>query len=252
MLTAWCQHGTINVTTMRRAPRLFEIIQVLRRAHGPVSAEAIARELEVSKRTIYRDVAALAARNVPITGEAGIGYVLGRGFDMPPLMLTENEIDAFVLGAHWVASRGEPELAAAALSLLAKIETVVPEHLRAFVLDPTTSVAPVAVGPETASANELRAAIRSRRKLNIVYRGNDGHTTQRVVWPVLLGYRDAGRILAAWCELRQAFRYFRTDRLLVTEVMGERVPERISELRKKWKAAMHVERSRYLNPKYLI
>lgn len=187
---------------MRRASRLFEIIQVLRRARGPVSADAIARELEVSKRTIYRDIAVLIAQRVPIAGEAGVGYVLERGFDMPPLMLTENEIDAFVLGTHWVASRGEAELAAAARSLLAKIEAVVPEELRAFVLTPTTSVAPVAADSEIVSANDLRAAIRSRRKLRIVYKGNDGQTTNRVVWPVLLGYRDVGRILAAWCELR--------------------------------------------------
>ncbi|MEP7350957.1 MAG: YafY family protein [Sphingorhabdus sp.] len=234
---------------MRRASRLFEIIQVLRRARGPVSADVIARELEVSKRTIYRDIAVLIAQRVPITGEAGVGYVLERGFDMPPLMLTENEIDAFVLGTHWVASRGEAELAAAARSLLAKIEAVVPEELRAFVLTPTTSVAPVAADSDIVSANDLRAAIRSRRKLRIVYRGNDGQTTNRVVWPVLLGYRDVDRILAAWCELRQGFRYFRTDRLLVSEVMIETVPERASELRKQWKAAMDAERIRYLNEK---
>lgn len=237
------------VIVMRPTSRLFEIIQVLRRARGPVSADAIARELEVSKRTIYRDVAVLITQHVPITGEAGVGYVLERGFDMPPLMLTENEIDAFVLGIHWVASRGEAELAAAAQSLLAKIEAVVPEELRAFVLTPTTSVAPVTADSDIVSANDLRSAIRSRRKLNIVYRGNNGQTTERVVWPVLLGYRDTGRILAAWCELRQAFRYFRTDRLLTADVMFERIAERPAELRKRWKAAMDTERQRYLSDK---
>lgn len=232
---------------MRPASRLFEIIQVLRRARGPVSAESIARELEVSKRTIYRDIAVLIGQQVPITGEAGVGYVLQRGFDMPPLMLTENEIDAFVLGTHWVATRGEAELAAAARSLLAKIEAVIPEELRAFVLNPTTSVAPVIADPDIISANDLRTAIRSRRKLNITYRGNDGQITERLVWPVLLGYRDTGRILAAWCELRQAFRYFRTDRLLVADVMPDSVPERPAELRKKWKSAMDLDRLRYVN-----
>jgi predicted DNA-binding transcriptional regulator YafY len=170
-------------------------------------------------------------------------------FDMPPLMLTENEIDGFVLGTHWVASRGEAELAAAARSLLTKIEAVVPEELSAFVLNLTTSVAPVTADSDIISANDLRTAIHSRRKLNITYRGNDGQITDRVVWPVLLGYRDTGRILAAWCELRQAFRYFRTDRLLVAHVMPDSVPERPAELREKWKSAMALARLRYLNLK---
>lgn len=232
---------------MRRADRLFEIIQVLRRTRVPTSAEAIARELEVSKRTIYRDIAALAARRVPISGEAGVGYVLERGFDMPPLMLTEDEADAAVLGARWVASRGEPELAAAARSLLAKIEAVVPERLRASLLRPATSVAPIAQVAEGVRAKDLRAAIRSHHKLRIGYRDEQGRATERVVWPVLLGYRDAGRILAAWCESRQAFRYFRTDRMVGAEVLPDAIPERAASLRARWEAAMDAERARYAN-----
>lgn len=140
------------------------------------------------KRTIYRDVADLMAQRVPITGEAGIGYVLERGFDMPPLMLTQDEIDAAVLGACWVVGRGEPELAAAALSLLGKIEAVVPEPLKASVAHATTSVAPVQIAPECVSPRELRRAIRLHRKLSIEYRTDDGCASSRVVWPILLGY----------------------------------------------------------------
>lgn len=230
---------------MRRADRLFEIIQLLREARGPISANAIALQLEVSKRTIYRDVASLMAQRVPVRGEAGIGYVLERGFDMPPLMLTEDEIDAAALGAHWVATRGEPELAVAAKRLLAKIEAVVPEQIGLALRDPSTSVAPVEKPTEAISATELRRAIRLRRKVRIGYRDNDGTASERTVWPVLIGYRDSGRILAAWCELREAFRYFRTDRMNAAELLDELIPDRQRTLRLRWEAAMSAEREKY-------
>src|SRR3989344_9078281 len=121
---------------MRRADRLFQIIQVLRRSSRPVTAEAIAAELETSKRSIYRDIATLIGRRVPIRGEAGVGYVLDGGFDMPPLMLTSDEVEAAVLGAQWVAGRGDPALARAARDLIAKIAATVPERLRAGPLEP--------------------------------------------------------------------------------------------------------------------
>lgn len=117
---------------MRRADRLFRIIQLLRRAKRPVTAETLAGELETSKRSVYRDIAELMAQQVPIRGEAGLGYVLDRQFDMPPLMLTPDELEAAVLGAQWVAMRGDPVLANAARDLLAKITHSVPERLRAF------------------------------------------------------------------------------------------------------------------------
>lgn len=232
---------------MRRADRLFEIIQVLRQARGPISAQTIGQELDVSKRTIYRDIASLIGQRVPISGEAGIGYVLARGFDMPPLMLTEDEIDAAALGAHWVASRGEPELAAAAQRLLAKIEAVVPEHLGAALRDPATSVAPITLATEAIGTKDLRAAIRLRRKLHIGYRDAQGNETDRIVWPVLVGYRDSGRILAAWCEFRHAFRYFRTDQMISAEMLSDAIPERARALRKRWEVAMNAERAKYAN-----
>src|SRR5665213_1276395 len=112
---------------MRRADRLFQIIQILRRSTRPVTAAQLAEELEVSKRSVYRDIADLMAQRVPITGAAGFGYVLDRDFDMPPLMLTADEIEAAMLGAPWVAERGDTVLAHAARDLIAKIATIVPE-----------------------------------------------------------------------------------------------------------------------------
>lgn len=153
-----------------------------------------------------------------------------------------------MLGATWVASRGEPELARAALNLIAKIVAIVPERLRPHILEPATSIAPVAQPTvELVSSSLLRSAIRSRHKLAISYRDNAGEVTERVVWPVLLGYRDAGRILAAWCELRTGFRYFRTDRMASARVLPDRVPEHSGSLRARWRNTMDQERARYVS-----
>ena len=122
---------------LRRTERLFQIIQILRRYTRPVTADMLAGELEVSKRSVYRDIADLMAQRVPIRGEAGLGYVLDRAFDMPPLMLTPDEIEAAVLGAQWVAERGDAALAGAARDLIAKIAAAVPERLRPFIAEPT-------------------------------------------------------------------------------------------------------------------
>src|ERR1700760_113056 len=123
---------------MRRADRLFQIIQVLRRTRKPLTADAIAAELETSKRTVYRDIATLIGQRVPIRGEAGMGYILERGFDMPPLMLTPDEIEAAVRGAQGVESHADAALARAAEDLIAKIADIVPDRLRPLVLEPAT------------------------------------------------------------------------------------------------------------------
>lgn len=153
---------------MRRGDRLFEIIEILRRARGPLSAQVIGSELGVTKRTVYRDVAALMAQGVPIQGEAGVGYILEAGFHIPPLMLTSDEIEAAVLGAQWVQSRGEPELALAAEKLIAKIEAVAPAEFQTAFVDPSVSVAPVTPPVEPLGAADVRRAIRHRRKIWLV------------------------------------------------------------------------------------
>ena len=230
---------------MRRAERLFEIIEILRRARAPISAEAIGKTLGVTKRTVYRDMAALMAQGVPIDGEAGVGYVLDAGFHMPPLMLTAAEIDAAVLGAQWVQTRGEPALSDAATSLITKIEAVAPSGLQSFFLAPATSVAPVTAPHEVLDAAEIRQAIRQRAKILLIYRDDSDAETERVIWPILLGYRDAGRIIAAWCELRSGFRYFRTERIVQGKVLSDKVPRRMNLLRAEWQVAMRAERARF-------
>jgi predicted DNA-binding transcriptional regulator YafY len=221
---------------MRRADRLFQIIQILRRSHRPVTADAMAQELETSKRTIYRDIADLLGQRVPLRGEAGIGYVLDGNFDMPPLMLTPDEIEAAVLGAQWVAGRGDPVLASAARDLIAKIATAVPERLRPFIVEPAIGTSPgPGAAPDGIDITKVRSWIHAGRKIAITYRDEKGETTRRVVWPVILGYFDTMRMLAAWCELRQDFRSFRTERMVAAEFLDERHGSRPGDLRKRWK-----------------
>lgn len=222
---------------MRRAERLFQIIQLLRRSTLPVTGAALAAELEVSTRTVYRDIADLMAQRVPITGEAGLGYLLAAEYNMPPLMLTAAELEAIVLGAQWVAKRGDPLLSPAARDVLAKIVTVVPAHLRPFVMEPSTGVPP-RLDPveEVVEAAKLRDAIRSRVKLRILYRSGGREQTERTIWPVVLGYSDTHRILIAWCELRLGFRHFRTDRMVAVEALDHPIPEPRGHLHRRWEA----------------
>ena len=222
---------------MRRAERLFQIIQVLRRSSLPVTGAALAAELEVSTRTVYRDVADLMAQRVPITGEAGLGYLLAAEYDMPPLMLTPAELEAVVLGAQWVAERGDPLLSPAAHDVLAKIASAVPIHLRPFVAEPSTAAEPFLDGVEVVVATAtLRDAVRKRVKLRILYCAGSGKRTERVVWPVVLGYSDTRRVLIAWCEMRQGFRHFRTDRIQAAELLHQRIGEPGGPLRRRWEA----------------
>ena len=230
---------------MRRGDRLFEIIEILRRTKAPISAQSIGTELGVTKRTVYRDVAALMAQGVPINGEAGVGYILEPGFHMPPLMLTPDEIEAVTLGIMWVKTRGEPELALAADKLITKLETVAPDKYRTSFLEPTVSVSPVDLPEEELGAASIRMAIRRRRKIALEYSDNAGKKTKRVIWPILLGYRDTSRIIAAWCELREGFRYFRTERIAAAEVLDVPIPRRMDLLRAEWRNAMETERRRY-------
>ena len=221
---------------MRRADRLLQIIQVLRRSRAPVTAEAIAAELETSKRTIYRDIADLIAQRAPIRGEAGIGYVLEEGFDMPPLMLTPEEVEAAVLGAQFVVQRGDPALARAAQDLLAKVHTVVPERLRPLIVEPATRAGPVwnAV-PDRLDMAAVRGAIREARKIRLTYGDEHGRESLRTVWPFAVGYHETTRLLLAWCELRGDFRSFRTDRVIASAFLDERYPERPAALRARWR-----------------
>jgi predicted DNA-binding transcriptional regulator YafY len=228
---------------LRRADRLFQLIQLLRRTKRPVTAETLAGALEVSTRTVYRDVADLVAQRVPIRGAAGLGYVLDRDFDMPPLMLTPDELEAAVLGASWVAGKGDPALASAARDLIAKIEAAVPERLRPFLANPAVGVPAVRErAPDGIDVARTRRWIREGRKMRIAYRDEAGRASERTIWPAIIGYAETVRLLAAWCELRGAFRHFRMDRIAAAAFLEERHPWRPEVLRARWKRSFEAER----------
>ena len=204
-----------------------------------MTAEALAGELETSKRSVYRDIADLMGQRVPIRGEAGIGYVLDGGFDLPPLMLTPDEIEAAVLGAQWVAGHADPVLARAAQDLMAKIADTVPERLRPFVLEPASRARAVwNREPDRIDMVRTRSQIHEGKKITLNYRDEQGRESQRTIWPIAIGYHEAVRIMAAWCELRKDFRSFRTDRVVDAVYHDEKYPERRDLLRAKWRRSM--------------
>jgi predicted DNA-binding transcriptional regulator YafY len=221
-------------TSMVRAERLLALLQVLRRHRYPVSGQAIAAELGVSLRTVYRDIQALIGQGAAIDGEAGVGFVLRPGFVLPPLMFSDDEIEALVLGLRFVAQRTDAPLERAAADALAKIAAVLPADLR----DSIEGVGLMA-GPgarESLDLAPIRAAMRAEHKLAFDYADARGERTRRTVWPVALGFFDRARMLVAWCELRQDFRHFRTDRITKLRVSAKRYPRRRRVLMKEWRA----------------
>jgi len=205
----------------RRADRLFDIIQILR-GSGLIRARDLAEELEVSERTIYRDIADLMASGVPIEGEAGLGYLLRDGYDLPPLMFTEDELEALVLGARMVQSWTDPDLAKIAATALSKIDAVLPEHLQRFRED-SMMLAPKRKtwGDIAVIMRDLRSAVRNRNKLAITYTDAEGNATERTVRPLGLSMYGPEWHLAGWCELRNDFRTFRLDRLVRHEILDD-------------------------------
>lgn len=211
---------------MRRADRLFEIIQILRRRRAITTAQQLAEELEVSVRTVYRDIAALQAQRVPVEGEAGIGYIFREGFDLPPLMFNEVEIEALVLGARITETWADQELARAARNVLAKVAAVLPPHMRPQIMSmglaapPSASQVPVEV-----DLAQVRRWIREKRKLYLSYRDEKGDASERVIWPLTLAFYGPVWNIVGWCELRQDFRAFRPDRMAVVNFMEDHYPD---------------------------
>ncbi len=221
---------------MSRTERLFELIQILRRHRYPISGAKLAAELQVSIRTLYRDIATLQSQGAQIDGEPGLGYVLRPGFMLPPLMFSEEEIEALVLGSRWVAERADSQLKSAACNALAKIAAVLPADLRhqlnatALLVGPGQ---PIAAGDEEITT--IRHVIRTEKKLLITYSDVKENETHRIIWPFAIGFFDRVRIVVAWCELRQEFRHFRTDRIIKLTVLETRYPQRRQTLLKKWR-----------------
>ncbi len=220
---------------MSRAERLLHLIQLMRLYRYPVTGAKLADELGISVRTLYRDIATLQYQGAQIEGEPGLGYVLRPGF-MLPLMFSEEEIEALVLGSRWVASRTDTALSSAARNALAKIAAVLPADLRES-LDTSSLLVPrgdiVAAGDRELS--RIREAIRTESRLRITYVDLLGKETERTIWPFALAFFDRVRVVEAWCELRQDYRAFRTDRISHLALLGERYPRRRQEMLREWR-----------------
>ncbi len=198
---------------MRRADRLFQIIQIMQRRQSAVTANDIAEELEVSPRTIYRDIQDLMSNRVPIRGERGTGYIFEKGYDLPPLMFNEEEIDAIMLGAHWVRVNGDPDIKRAAEDILTKIENVLPTDRREL-MHYARQVVPEIVEENVIKISMplVRQSIREQFKVKTQYRTLKGDLTARVICPLITVFFQNVQLLVGWCELRNDFRNFRMDR----------------------------------------
>jgi len=221
---------------MARSERLLALLQLLRRHRHPVSGATLAGELGVSIRTLYRDIATLQAQGADIEGEPGVGYVLRPGFMLPPLMFSQGELEALVLGFRWVQKFADAPVTKAATDALAKISAVLPAELAAELENTALLVGPRRiVDGEIVDLAVIRAAIRRERKLLLSYRDAAGVRSERVVWPVALGYFEETRMLVAWCEWRQGYRHFRTERMAAIALLEERFPRRRAAMLKEWR-----------------
>jgi predicted DNA-binding transcriptional regulator YafY len=219
---------------MRRSDRLFDIIQALRVAKRPVTAAALAKDLEVTVRTVYRDIATLQARRVPIEGAAGIGYVLRRGYDLPPLMFTEDEVDAIAIGARHVRRLRDTGLRAAADNVLAKIAAIMPQ--RDVISSPFYVSDGDAETPAGIDLADVRRAIRETRKLTINYQDGSGRRSERTIWPIAMVYYVDVTVIAAWCELRRDYRHFRVERIVHSALTDATFPTEGGRLAEGWLA----------------
>ena len=211
---------------VRRADRLFQIIQLLRGRRRAVTARWLAEQLEVSERTVYRDIRDLIATGTPIEGAAGVGYSLRSGYDLPPLLFNPDEIEALVLGARIVASFGDQKLARAAADVMSKVEAVLPAKLKpklanAALYAPSTSASKAT----SEGLLAVRAALTARQKLRIHYVKEDGAASDRLVWPLGAFFWGRSWTITAWCELRNDFRNFRLDRIESIEPTAETFPD---------------------------
>ncbi len=228
---------------MSRSERLFDLLHALRGYRRPVSGKVLADEIGVSIRTLYRDIASLQVLGAAIEGEPGIGYVLRPGFLLPPLMFTSEEIEALVLGSRWVADRADDRLRDAARSALSRIAAVLPADLRDDLDASALLIGPGATIPtDSVDLALLRKAVRTERKVALAYRDGTGVASERIVWPFALAFFDSVRVLLGWCELRQGFRHFRTDRIVSATPSEARYPRRRQALLKEWREAEGITR----------
>lgn len=222
-------------------------MQVLRRYRGTVSGQTLAREVGVSLRTIRRDIATLQTMGADIEGEPGVGYILRPGFLLPPLSFTEEELQALVAGAQWVCRQTDDALALSAQNALAKIGGVLPSDMRRALDDDALYVGRKKEDMSGLDLARVRRALREQRKMRISYADQHGATSARTIWPIMLGFVESRRFVAAWCELREDFRLFRADRIVTAEFLDDRYRGNRRQLVKEWRAQEEPRRKQQQN-----
>ncbi|MCB1518841.1 MAG: YafY family transcriptional regulator [Hyphomicrobiaceae bacterium] len=221
---------------MKKSERLLELLQALRRRRHPVAGKVLAEEMGVTLRTLYRDVDALRALGAAISGEAGIGYQLDKGFFMPPMMLNAEEVEALVLGLRMVIYGPDRDMAAVAQDVRAKIADSMPDDMRdlmdgvgLFALPNYSEV------QGSAHLSTIRTAIRNETELKLDYVDRNDQATTRTVWPISLGYIGNRQMLQAWCTLRGDFRSFWIDRMKGASASDKRYPKPRRTLAYEWR-----------------
>ncbi len=228
---------------MRPADRLFQIVLMLGRGRV-VTARALAEQLEVSERTIYRDIQDLMGSGIPVDGEAGVGYILRRGYQVPPLMFDEEELQSLVFGAEVAKTWGDADMAQAADRIIAKIDAVLPPRLRPALNSQRLIVPDMRMSEQTSQMlGEVRDSINRRMRVFLDYRDAEDKATERIVWPLTLAYWGKSWTLGAWCELRQAFRNFRIDRIAGANVLNSEYPDEPGKRLEDYFSAASPERS---------
>ncbi|STX28511.1 transcription regulator protein, DeoR family [Legionella beliardensis] len=226
---------------MSRSQRLLALLELLRQYRYPIKGQLLADKLNISLRTLYRDIASLQAQGADIVGEPGLGYVLRPGFMLPPMMFSEEEIEALVLGSRWVARKADTNLKRAATQVLAKISAILPSHLRHQLESSGLLIGPAQTNPIKEDYEALiRYAMRKEYKVQLCYADAKEETSQRLIWPLALGFFEETRVIVAWCELRQDFRHFRTDRIIQLSLTDTPFKQRRAVLLKRWRDRYHI------------
>ncbi|KXZ71829.1 helix-turn-helix transcriptional regulator [Acinetobacter venetianus] len=219
---------------MSRSIRLLNLLQLLREYRYPVTAQVLAERLQISQRSVYRDIETLRDQGVNIDAAAGLGFQLKEDFLLPPMTLNETEIEAIFLALNWLNDIPDQALKSASKSVLAKLNAVLPEHCQ-HLLEQTTLRSITAWLPVNEMlVEQVRLAIRQQVKITVDYADEQQRISSRVLWPFALGYFNDRIVLAAWCELRDGFRHFRIDRIQQLSLSQELYPQFKQQLFQQW------------------
>lgn len=219
---------------MRRSIRLLNLLQHLREAKYPVTSKMLAEQLDISQRSVYRDIETLRQQGINIDACAGLGFQLKEDFFLPPITLNETEVEAIFLALHWLKSIPDGELKSASSSVLTKISSVLPMHMQHLLEQTTLRAFNVWLPVDMSTLEQIRMAIRNQVKISVNYQDGQKNQSSRILWPFAMGYFNDKIVLAAWCELRQAFRNFRIDRIQQLSLSQDVYPQFKHKLFHQW------------------